>query len=201
MFRIVKRIFEFIKSLCVKSSFEKDDELSQIKNGVKRLLCELKPVGSPEKILETTVAIRHANVMLQCLDTMILTTEPKIFAAKYWDLMAFAERIGEFKYIDKKAQTVVCDITDRLSNMRISAPDADEDGPVYYSVTFGDKPKEYYYLSGGKQYCEGQYVLVPVNDDMEIKVVKIVSVQHFTLTNAPMPPDRLKDIISRAIEN
>ena len=199
MFKIINKIVGFIKSLFYKNVVEETDELLQIGCVIERLSRKLKSLGCRQKIMEETVALRHINIMRRSLNIMMKTTEPEIFSAKYTDLYAFAKSISKFEYIDERARGDAREIIVMLDNMRTQAPETSDDMYVYYSVTFGGRKKEYYYLSGGKKYKTGQYVLAPVNYDMEIKVVKIVSVDVFTKTNAPMPPDKLKSIISRAM--
>lgn len=199
--KFIRRILEYIKSHFAKENTGQGDELSQIIDAIDSLENELNISGSAEQIMETTIAKRHIKVIRQSINIMKLITEPKIFCDKYFDVLSIAQKISEFSCIYKKVQAIAVEITEKLNSMRTPAQEIAENGLVYYSVTFGSKRKEYYYLSGGKNYVEGQYVLVPVNDDMERKVAKIVSVDHFTSTNAPMPPDKLKVIISRAVCN
>lgn len=202
----LKRLFEklmgFVRNLfCCKSAVG-NDELSRIADAISRLIYKLKPTGSRhEHIIQTAIALRHLRVMRESIAEMMVTTEPDVFSGDYYDVLTLAQKIGEFECIDNKARSVINDIIDMLSLLSAPAEDSTEDALVYYSVTFGGRCKEYYYLSDGKGYEAGQYVLVPVGVDMEHKIAKIVSIDRFTLTNAPMHPDELKVIISRAIKN
>ncbi len=199
--QLLEKLIRFIKNRFGGRVAVDNDELSRIADAIDRFAYTIKhSCGTHEKIVETTIAFRYIKVMRECITAMMITAEPDVFSVKYHDACIMAEKVYGFKCIDKKARMIISDITDMLSRLSDPAEDCADDELVYYSVTFGGRRKEYYYLSDGKGYKEGQYVLVPVGVDMQHKIAKIVGIDRFTRTNAPMPPDELKVIISRAIE-
>ena len=133
-------------------------------------------------------------------DMMRYTDNPDVFMSNYTAAIENISKAQEIRHIDKSLLTIVCEIADMIKDMPKSFEESVEDGLVYYSVTFAGKRKEYYYLAGDKTYKVGQYVIAPAGDFMEPAVVKIVSIERYTPTNAPMPPELLKTIISPAIK-
>lgn len=133
-------------------------------------------------------------------DMMRYTDNPDVFMSNYTAAIENIIKAQKIRHIDKSLLNIVCEIADMITGMPKSYEECAQNGLVYYSVTFAGKRKEYYYLSGDKTYKVGQYVIAPAGDFMEPAVVKIVSIEEYTPTNAPMPPELLKTIISPAIK-
>lgn len=200
--KLLERIKIFFKMRFCTNDFAGDDCLSAIS-------AKLTQVHKIEKIsnsrnknmaVDSTIALRYFKLVKRSADMMKYTTCPETFACNYAGALDVIEKVCELKHIDKQTGKIARDIADILKGMPKSCEDCAECGLAYYCVTFGGKRKEYYYLSGNKRYEIGQYVIAPAGDDMERTVVKIVGIEHYTPTNAPMPPEILKTIISPAIK-
>lgn len=65
---------------------------------------------------------------------------------------------------------------------------------IYYSIEFNENGKTYFYNAKDKEYHINDYVVVPVNDTKIPKIGKIVKINYFTESNAPIPIDEIKTI-------
>ncbi|MBQ6998913.1 MAG: hypothetical protein IJN62_03900 [Clostridia bacterium] len=174
-------------------------------------LCNVSlKVWEAQKLVKTS-KLRNKNAdsadVLRCLklvkhnaDMMRYTDNPDTFISNYTAAVENINKACGFKYMDKPMRNIICEISDMIYNMPKSCGECNGGGLTFYSVTFAGKRKEYYYLSGGNTYEIGQYVIAPAGDYMEPAVVKIVGIEHYTPTNAPMPPEFLKTITSPAIK-
>lgn len=123
------------------------------------------------------------------------TTEPQLFSQCLRDIQFLAKKIDS----NEKALLKTADnILYTLEKMKYVQNGTDDDTTIY-SVTFGSRKNFYYYLGNGTSYKEGQYVIVPVGDNMEQKVAKIHSKWCYTDDEMPVNLSLLKKIITHAI--
>lgn len=198
IFRKIKRYF---RRLFAGNKTEKFDVLSSALNMVNELTSCLTGIKShkPQCVMEVNIARRHLNLVKKSIETMRYTTDPGLFSSKYSDALLILRKVYELKSLEHSIKESINNLINIITKLSDLPTDCNETGLVYYSVTFGGKRKEYYYLPGGKRYMTGQYVLVPVGAAMEHKIARIVCIDRFTPANAPMPPESLKVIISPAI--
>ena len=198
----LKKLIEKIKLVILRFLDRKKVESDNV-------LCEVSSkVWQAYKIVRTLKrknvnaedVLRYLKSVKNNADMMRYTDNPDVFMSNYTALIENIGKAQEIRHIDKSLLNIVGEISDIIKGMPKSYEEYGDDGLVYYSVTFAGKRKQYYYLSGNKTYKVGQYVIAPAGDFMEPAVVKIVSIERYTPTNAPMPPELLKTIISPAIK-
>jgi len=68
---------------------------------------------------------------------------------------------------------------------------------IFCSVVFEEGGKTYYYLADEDIYEAGEQVVVPVQNDDETAVARIVRVEYFSKGVAPFPLDRMKHILRK----
>jgi hypothetical protein len=66
---------------------------------------------------------------------------------------------------------------------------------IFCSVVFSDYGKPYYYLTDNEQIHCGDQVLVPTGKNNEVNTARVVKVEAFQGSNAPVPVEKLKKII------
>lgn len=194
-----KKILLYIKKLFVRKTVccgNLDKVLSETDNAIS----EYDKAGrhKTDDLVMSAMAYRHMCTIRNHIRRMMRTTEPDIFFSSFNAVVLLADRICTMESVNASLHNAAEIITEIFTEQYV--PTAIScDGLVYYGVTFGGGDKEYYYLSDNVPCKIGQYILVPVGDDKEQKIARVCGVYHFTLTNAPMPPDKLKSVIEIVI--
>lgn len=198
--KLIEKIIIYFKSLfgvrkfnCEDILYEISSKVWQANNYVKTSEFKNKKPYA-EEVLHRLKSVKHNAEMMRYTD------KPYTFMSNYTAALENIRLASDVGHIDSTLRMFVDEVKDMLYAMPKSYEQYNGEGLVYYSVTFAGKRKEYYYLSGDKSYKEGQYVIAPAGDYMEPAVVKIVSIENYTRTNAPMPPEFLKTITSPAIK-
>lgn len=193
--RFLKEVLRYILSLVDKKEYLRDDEFIAITEAANQLIYLLY-VDKDEKSRNDVGKVRSIK---ECVAQMLHTEEPEIFSLKYADAVSFAEEIMRGEYTDERIKRAIYELHQMLLNLRKPPQPAPENGLIYYSVTFRNKRRTYYYLANGKTYSIGQHVLAPAGEDMQIRVVRVVGVDTFRAEDVPMPPEDLKIIEGPAI--
>ena len=68
---------------------------------------------------------------------------------------------------------------------------------IFCSVEFEEDGKRYYYLADDNIFSVGDLVVVPVGNDGQTRIVKIVEIEYFAEEYAPYPLDKVKHIICK----
>lgn len=67
---------------------------------------------------------------------------------------------------------------------------------VFYSVIFNENGKPYYYLSDDDNIRCGDYVTVPIGEQSQEVIGRVVKIETFKGADAPIPIDRMKRILA-----
>ncbi len=198
--RLLEKLIIYFKTMFLDKTPKYANDLCNVSLKVWEAQKLVKTSKLRNKNADSEDALRYLKAVKHNADMMRYTDNPDIFMSNYTAALENINKACGFKYIDKPMRNIVCEISDMINNMPKSCGECNGEGLTYYSVTFAGKRKEYYYLSGEKTYEIGQYAIAPAGDYMEPAVVKIVSIERYTPTNAPLPPEFLKTIISPAIK-
>lgn len=196
---VLRKIVLYIKNLFAKKTAcfgNLDKSLSEADNAIS----EYDKVSrrKTDDIVMSAMAYRHMCTVRNHIRRMRRTTEPEVFFSSFKAVTLLADRIRGMESVNTSLYNAAENIIEIFTEQYVPIPVSNE-GLVYYGVTFGGGGKEYYYLSDDMPCEEGQYVLVPVGGDNEQKIGRVEGVYHFTATNVPMPPDKLKSVIEIVI--
>lgn len=72
---------------------------------------------------------------------------------------------------------------------------------IFCSVVFKGNEKSYHYLTDDPTLVVGDWVKVPIRNQGEVTVGKIVAIDYFTEADAPFPINKIKKIIGKQIES
>ena len=193
--RFLKEVLRYVQALIDKKTYLRDDEFAAITEAANRLIFLL--YGAKDRKSRDDMA--KVRGIKESITQMLHTEDPDVFSLKYADAVSFAEELGESEYADERIKSAVDEIHGMLLDLRKSPKRPSSNGLTYYSVTFRNKRRSYYYISDGKAYSVGQHVLVPAGEDMQIRVVRVVGVDTFRADNVPMPVEDVKTIEGPAI--
>ena len=68
---------------------------------------------------------------------------------------------------------------------------------IYCSVVFKNEEKSYYYIADSDEFKIDDYVLVPIGKNATPVAVRIVNIEYFTASEAPIPPYKTKHILGK----
>ncbi len=71
---------------------------------------------------------------------------------------------------------------------------------IFCKVEFEEGGRTYCYIADNDSYEENSFVVVPVGDEMEENIVKIVKKSYYTAEDAPYPVENTKHIIRKATD-
>jgi len=198
---MLKRILVFIKKCLSVKKTQHADDMTTVDENIKNAVMFLKSRRSKNRseAVENTIALRYCQRLRKTIEYMRKTTELQRFTNLYNDALILANAVLSFEHIDKRVRSDMDRIAVALEDMKRENTDFDEKEIVCYSVVFGFYRKEYFYLSHKGRYRIGQYVRVPVGDDMIVRIAKIVGVRPADECVSPVPLPELKAIMGNGV--